>query len=86
MTKGIKKVCSESKSLGRNDGCYLQLNYDLKKHKVFTDFHCSLGHNSWTRYEDENIIFIANIDSPMSMKDIEDLVTTKYKEYAASIF
>lgn len=79
--KGIKKVCSKSLALaGRNDGCYLQLNYDMKKHKVFTDWHCSFDHNSYTRYHDENIIFIAFIDYPMMMKDIEKLVVNTHRE------
>lgn len=84
--KGIKKVCTESLALaGGNDGCYLRLNYDMKKHEVFTNWHCSFGHNSWTRYHDENIIFIAFIDYPMMMKDIEKLVIDKYRELAENL-
>jgi hypothetical protein len=84
--KGLKTVCSESKTLpGMMTGCYLQLNYDMKKHEVFTNLHCSLGHNSWTRYDDENIIVIGNIDGPMSMKDIEKFVIDTYKQYAADM-
>ena len=87
MVKGCKKVCSESKVLkNRNDGCYLQLNYDLKKKEVFTNFHCSFGHNSYTRYKEENIIFISFIDNPISMKEIDDLVKRVYRECAKDMF
>lgn len=76
--KGIKAVCSDSHLLkNRNDGCYLQLNYDLKKNEVFADFLCSLGHNDWKEYDDSNIIFIGLIDTPMSMRRIEALVITE---------
>lgn len=76
--KGIKAVCSDSQLLkNRNDGCYLQLNYDLKKNEVFADFLCSLGHNDWKEYDDSNIILIGLIDTPMSMRRIEALVITE---------
>ena len=76
--KGLKSVCSDSQLLkNRNDGCYLQLNYDLKKNEVFADFLCSLGHNDWKEYDDSNIIFIGLIDTPMSMRRIEALVITE---------
>lgn len=76
--KGIKAVCSDSQLLkNRNDGCYLQLNYDPKKNEVFADFLCSLGHNDWKEYDDSNIILIGFIDAPMAKKDIEALIIRK---------
>ena len=76
--KGLKSVCSESHILkNRNDGCYLQLNYDRKENRAFANFHCSFGHNNWNEYHDRNIIFIGFIDAPMAKKDIEALIIEK---------
>ena len=72
---GCKKVCTDSKILtGRNDGAYLQLNYDRKDNKVFTNFHCCSGHNDWTEYHDTDIVFVGFIDNPLSMAEVRGLV------------
>ena len=72
---GLKKIAGETKSLqGHYSSLYLQLNYDTSDGHAWTDQHCSLGHNSWSRYNDENIINCGVISSPMTMKEIADMI------------
>lgn len=83
---GCKKVCFDSKILaGRNDGAYLQLNYDRKKNKVFTDFHCCFGHHDFTKYDDIDIIFVGFINNPMTMAEIRGHVESCLMEWGVEL-
>lgn len=74
--KGLKKVAGETKSLtgGYYSGHYLQLNYNRSTGELFTNFHCSLGQNSWSVYHDKNIVRIGNMSEPHTMQEIADWV------------
>lgn len=74
VIKGIKSVAGESKKQNYRSGCYLQLNYDKKTGKVWANEHCSFGQNSWTAYEEENIVVCGNITRPMTMEEIKEMV------------
>lgn len=76
--KGIKKIASESKHLAV--GCYLQVNYDVRTHEVWTNYLCGFGNNSWVEYHDENVINCGNIHHPMTMKEIKEMIECKVKE------
>lgn len=79
--KGLRKIAGESKSLkGYYSPEYLQLNYDRKTEEAWTDFHYSLGHNSWVRYDDKNIIIICNICRPVTMKEVREMIEGKLEE------
>lgn len=72
---GLKKASSETKNLnGYYSGRYIQISYDKSTGEVLTDFHCSIGQNSWTEYHDPNIVRICNASDPMTMQQIADLV------------
>lgn len=76
--KGLRKVSGETKSLpGYYSGLYLQLNYNMETGEAWTNHHCSLGQNSWTQNHDSNIITIGNISSPVTMKEIEQMINEK---------
>lgn len=75
---GLRKACSESKILdGYYSGKYIQINYDKLTGEVFSDYHYSLGQNSWTEYHDPNVINCGNICNPMTMQGIADLIANR---------
>lgn len=73
--KGIKKISGETRALnGYHSGQYLQVNYDRKSGEAWTDFHCSLGQNSWREYSDSNIISCGNLSEPATMAEIREMI------------
>lgn len=75
--KGIKKICSMSKSLnGFYDPRYLALYYDISENRVFAKEIVSLDHNSWMEGDAENIYYLDDICEPVSMVDINEIVYT----------
>ena len=73
--KGIKKIAGESKALcDFYAGRYLQLNYNKKTGKAWTDYFCSLGQNSWKEYHDKNIINCGNITEQVTMAQIREMI------------
>ena len=79
--KGLKKIAGETKGLkGYYSGEYLQLNYDAKTGEAWTDYHYSLGQNSWCQYHDKNILRCGNISRPKTMKEIRVMIEQKMLE------
>lgn len=78
---GLRKASGETKDLaGYYSGHYVQISYDIQTGDVITDYHYSLGQNSWTKYHDANIITICNASEPMTMQEIADAIANKIKE------
>lgn len=78
---GLRKASGETKDLtGYYSGHYVQISYDTQSGDVITDYHYSLGQNSWTEYHDTNIITICNASEPMTMQEIADAIANKIKE------
>lgn len=67
--KGLKKIAGISKDL--NGRYHLQLNYDMETCAAWVDQHVG---NSWTQYDDENVIFCGNIRHKTTMKEIRDMI------------
>lgn len=81
--KGLKKIAGESKKLsGYYSPEYLQLNYNTKTGEAWTDYHYSIGHNSWTGYNEPDVITCGNITEPKTQKEIaamiHDAIANKY--------
>ena len=73
--KGLKNVVSEIKEIsGNNRGFYYEVFYNKEKDTVFTEEHVSLGKNSWTKYDNKNIIRIGNFDYYISMNNLKELI------------
>lgn len=72
--KGLKKIAGESKQIGKYDPEYLQLNYDKTTGEAWTDYHYSIGHNSWTEYHEPGIITCGNITEPKTMREIREMI------------
>ena len=72
---GLRKACSESKNLtGYYGGQYVQISYDTADGDVLSDYHVSLGQNSWTQYHDPSVIRVCNVSEPATMQQIADMI------------
>lgn len=68
---GIKKTVSEIKSIaGFSHGEYMEVFYDKASGNVWTVLQASFGENSWTEYDDENIIKVGNFSKPITQKEL----------------
>ena len=70
--KGIKKASGDT--CNYSSGHYIQISYDTETGDIMTDYHYSLGRNSWTQYHDPAIITICTTDYHMTMQDIADAI------------
>lgn len=72
---GLRKAAGETKGLtGQYSGHYVQISYDRSTGEVVTNYHYSLGQNSWSQYHDSNIITVCNVSQPKTMQEIADLI------------
>lgn len=73
--EGLKEIAGASKRLrGYYSGLYLQVNYNCATGDAWYNEHFSLGQNSWTQYDDKDIINCGNISAPTTMKRIKELI------------
>lgn len=72
--KGLKKIAGESKHIGKYDPEYLQLNYDKTTGEAWTDYHYSIGCNSWCEYHDKNIVNCGYITEQKTMIEIAEMI------------
>ena len=70
--RGIKTAVGEMPKYDRGDGMYLQVHYDLYEDRVITDLHVSFGHNSWTEYDDPDVISVGNYDTRVTMAELKE--------------
>ena len=72
---GLKAASSETKGLcGAYSGQYVQIGYDTKTGEVITNYHVSLGANSWTKYHNGDVINCGNVFEPMTMQAIANKI------------
>lgn len=73
--KGLKAAAGETKHAGGNySGKYVQISYNTETGEVLTDYHVSLGCNSWTEYHDKAIVHVCNAENPMTMAAIAESI------------
>ena len=72
--RGLKAASGETKDYGCYSGHYIQISYDTDTGDILTDYHYSLGQNSWTQYHDPAIITVAIASSHMTMQEIADAI------------
>ena len=78
---GLRKAAGETKGLtDYYSGHYVQVNYDKATGEVFTNYHYSLGQNSWSEYHDPDVIVCGNVSSPMTMQRIADMIRRNVDE------
>ncbi|MCM0708695.1 hypothetical protein NBH08_27985 [Faecalicatena sp. BF-R-105] len=77
---GLKRAAEETKSLqGYYSGQYVQISYDCSTGEVITNYHVSLGHNSWTHYYNPAIVTVYFASSPIAMQRIADEIAEVLK-------
>ena len=72
--KNLKKVVSEIKACPQGVGAYYEVFYNRQNDELFTEFQVSLGHNSWTKFEDPEIVKIGEFEKPVTMKELKKRV------------
>lgn len=77
---GLKKASGSTENYGYYDGRYDQVFYDRATGEIWTVFHCSLGHNSWSQYDDENVIWVCDASHHMTMQQIADAIVERINE------
>ena len=78
--KGLKEASEKTQDYAFNSCMYNEIFYDRATGEVWTVFQCSLGHNTWTKYHDENIIKVCNATEKMSMQYLADLIAEAVAE------
>lgn len=75
--KGIKEACSETRCCGKN-GTYgsTEIALNTKTMKIYATWRYSK--NSFSDWNDDNIINLFYTDYPMTMKEIKQRVTEEY--------
>lgn len=82
---GLKKASGSTANYGAYSPAYDEIFYDTKTGEVWTVYQCSIGHNSWTVYDDPNVIKICNASCHMTMQEIADAIAEQLadrKRYA----
>lgn len=80
---GLKAVSGETKDLGGYySGQYVEIFYDRSTGKVWGNYQYSLGQNTWTVYDDPDVIKICNASDKMTMQQIADAVSAHLQEIA----
>lgn len=70
---GLKKACGETKWLDHARwGGYVQIFYDRRNGTVIAHSHESS--QSWTVYEDKNIVLVTGVEYSMTMQEIADAI------------
>ena len=77
---GLRKASGETKGLRPNSCEYVQISYDRGDGSILTDYHCSIGQNSWTQYHDASIITVCNASRAMTMQQIADCIHERLNE------
>lgn len=72
---GLKKVSSETKGLrGYYSGEYCEVFYDISTGEVWSEYQYSLGQNTWTVYDNPDVIKVGNVSAPKTMQELADMV------------
>lgn len=83
--KDLKKTSGFTKDYGYYSGMYVEIFYDRSTGEVWGNFQISLGQNSWSEYNDPDILKICNTSRHMTMQEIADeihRVLQEEKSYA----
>ena len=82
---GLKKASGATCNYGDYSPKYDQIFYDRFTGEVWTVFHWSIGGNSWTEYDDEEVIWICDARHHMTMQRIADEIAWRIDELAHPI-
>lgn len=74
VIKGIKKASGATTNWWLCSGGYTEIFYDTETGEVWTVDQVSLGHNSYTVYDNPAIIKVTETEVKMTMQEIADAV------------
>lgn len=69
---GLTKASEATTGLGRNQ--YVQISYDTSDGTILTDYHCSIGEQSWSEYHSGDIITVRTTSRRHTRQQIADAV------------
>lgn len=73
---GLDEAAASTQSLPSGySGKYVELFYNKESGEVWIKYQVSLGANSWTEYDDPNIVKTCNLFAPTTAQEISDLIT-----------
>ncbi len=72
--KGLKKASGNTCNWSPRSGGYTEVFYNTETGDVWTIDQVSIGHNSWTEYDDPAIIKVAETEAHMTMQAIADAI------------
>lgn len=82
---GLKKAVGDFKRAnagGYYSPFYGYLMYDISSGRIWTDFYCSIGHNSYTQYYTCNIInlgsYMADMGIAVTMANVKKIVNDPF--------
>ena len=71
---GLKTASGCTKNYGAYSPEYVEVFYDRSTGEIWTRYHYSLGQNSWTQYDDPNVIRVCTTSNHMTMQEIADRI------------
>ena len=78
--RNIRKVSGETCTCYRG---YVQISYDRATGELLSDYHYNGPVESWTEYNDPDVITICNTRRHMTMQQLADAVLDRLAEEAA---
>lgn len=72
--KGLRKASGETDCANPRYGGYTEIFWNQRTGKVLTTYQVSFGHNSWTVFDNPDIVKVCNADAHMTMQQIADAI------------
>lgn len=89
--KGLKAACGRTINWWPGSGGYTEVFFDRATGEIWTVDQVSLGMNTWTQYDDPDVIKVCNATTHLTMQQLADLVYPavtahrEMEEYFASL-
>lgn len=71
---GLRKASGNTEDYGYYSGQYNEVFYDRATGEVWTKYQYSLGQNSWTVYDNPDVVKICNTSRHMTMQELADAI------------
>lgn len=71
---GIRAASGQTENFGPYSPHYVEIFYDKASGEVWTKYQYSLGENSWTVYDDPDVIKVCNTHEHLTMQKIADII------------
>ena len=72
--KGLRAACGQTYNWTPRSGGYTEVFYDMTTGEIWTVDQVSIGMNTWTQYDDPDVIKVCNTTTHKTMQQLADLV------------